>query len=305
LKGLVAAAGSPNLVELRDIPEAAPLPFEALVEVRAISINRGELHRLMSAEDGWHPGWDVAGIVARPAADGSGPAAGTRVLGLKLFGGWAERVAIPTDQLAEIPDEVGVTAAATLPIAGITGLRCLRLGGMLLGKRVLVTGAAGGVGRFVIQLAAASGAITTAVIGSRARGAGLLELGAAEVILEPDVSGHYDLVLDAAGGPSLARSLNAIAPRGLVVSYGNSSRERTEFLVNEFYAKRARLQGYFVLDDVKVAPAGKDLAYLLGLVASRRLQPQIAFEARWEDAGAALSRLRDRTLAGKAVLTVS
>ena len=128
-------------------------------------------------------------MVAEAAADGSGPKPGTRVVGLVEAAGWAELVAVPTSRLAVLPDGVAVQDAATLPLAGLTTLRTLRLGGDLLGRRVLVTGASGAVGRFQIQLAAAAGARVTAV--TRATHAQqLAELGAERVIAEPAAAGR-------------------------------------------------------------------------------------------------------------------
>lgn len=69
-------------------------------QLRAVSLNRGELRNLETAQPGWRPGWDLAGEVLARAADGSGPPVGARVVGLLRAGAWAERVAVPTHQLA-------------------------------------------------------------------------------------------------------------------------------------------------------------------------------------------------------------
>ena len=89
-----------------------------------------------------------------PAARGSGPPVGSRVVGIVAERGWAEQVAVQSHALAVVPDTVSYEAASVLPIAGLTAWRALELGGLLLGRRVLVTGAAGGVGRLAVQLAA-------------------------------------------------------------------------------------------------------------------------------------------------------
>ena len=128
---------------IRPVPEPAPDRGEAIVRVQAISLNRGEVRRSGMAAAGWRPGWDLAGLVERAAADGSGPRVGTRVVGMLLEGAWAERVAVPTHALAQLPDKVTVSQAATFPVAGLTALHALAKGGLLLGRRVLVTGATG------------------------------------------------------------------------------------------------------------------------------------------------------------------
>src|SRR5207302_1253137 len=96
---------------------------EAIIQVEAISLNRGETRRAMDAEAGWRPGWDLAGTVIEQAADGSGPKVGSRVVGLVDTGAWAEQVAVSTKRLAEIPASVTFAQAATLPVAGLTALR--------------------------------------------------------------------------------------------------------------------------------------------------------------------------------------
>lgn len=128
-------------VAVREVPEPEPAAHEALVDMRASSLNRGELSLLANRDDGGLPGQDVAGVVRREAADGSGPAAGGRVVGLVEGAAWAERVAVPTARLAELPDGVDFERASTLGIAGLTALRIVRLGGSLIGRSVLVTAA--------------------------------------------------------------------------------------------------------------------------------------------------------------------
>ena len=88
---MLAVVNTPNgsaPVEMRDVPEPQPAPNEALVEVRAFSLNRGELRLFQIRPEGWRPGQDISGVVARPAADGRGPKAGARVVALTDNAGW-------------------------------------------------------------------------------------------------------------------------------------------------------------------------------------------------------------------------
>src|SRR5207237_8031385 len=205
---IVNTPAGPEPVAIREVAEPELRPDEALVAVHAFSLNRGELRLFQVRPEGWRPGQDIAGVVLRAAADGSGPKAGARVVALCDWEGWAERAAVPSHRIALIADNVTFGAAASLPVGGLTALRSLRHGAPLLGKRVLITGAAGGVGNLAVQLAACSGARVTAVVGSHERGRVLDGLGAAEIatgITEPQ--GRFELILESAGGASLTAAL--------------------------------------------------------------------------------------------------
>src|SRR6266545_537333 len=119
-----------------------------------------------------------------------------RVVGWMNGGSWAERVAPRTDHLAELPDDLGFDAAATLPVAGLTAFGTLARRGPLLGTRVAITGAAGGVGRFAVQLAHRGGAHVTGIVGRPQRAEGLAELGADDVVMGLEAQGEpFDLIL--------------------------------------------------------------------------------------------------------------
>src|SRR5438128_11355929 len=147
---VVVDPDAPGRLVLKPVPEPTPDRGEAIVRVRAISLNRGEVRRSAMAAAGWRPGWDLAGEVERAAADGSGPRVGARVVGLLPEGAWAKRVAVPTHALAELPDKVTFSQAATFPVAGLTALHALASGGRLLVRPGRVTGASGGVGDFAV-----------------------------------------------------------------------------------------------------------------------------------------------------------
>ena len=291
---------TPDGPVLRAVAEPAPADHEALVAVRAFAVNRGELALLAARPDGWRPGQDVAGVVVEPARDGTGPAAGTRVAAQVEQGGWAERIAVPTDRLAALPDSVGVEQGAALPLAGLTALRTLRLGGALLGRRVLVTGANGGVGRYQVQLAALAGAHVTAV-GSAAD---LTALGAAEVVAAPaDAAPGQHLITESVGGESLTAALDRIAPGGTIVVFGASSGRKAALNVYDFLGHEgARLVSY--LSYAHPEPPGPDLTVLVDLVAAGRLRGTLGRVADWAALPQVLADLEHRAFPGKAVLTI-
>jgi NADPH:quinone reductase-like Zn-dependent oxidoreductase len=301
----LVCTGRPPFVELSSASDPQPREHQALVDIRAFSLNRGECKRMQSKPAGALTGWDLAGVVTQSARDGSGPAEGARVVGLVPLGAWAEQAAVDTEVLSELPDEVSFEQAATLPVAGLTALRSLEVGGFVLGKRVLVTGASGGVGRFAVQLARLAGAHVTAFA---RRTEGLLELGADEVISSLDVPGPtFDVILDAVGGPVLGAALQRVAPRGVVVNFAATVTEPVSYPTRELFSRApgARLYGLYIFDELMHSRTGAgDLRRLADLVAAGRLDPQISSVGSWTGAVEAIEALLDGRVAGKAVLTV-
>ena len=300
---VVNTPGGTAPVELREVADPQPAPNEALVEVRAFSLNRGELRLFQIRPEGWRPGQDIGGVVLRPAADGSGPAAGTRVVALTDNAGWAERAAVPAHRMAALPDNVLLEEAAALPVAGLTALRTLRHGAPLLGKRVLVTGAAGGVGHMAVQIAARSGARVTAVVGGPERGRHLR--GADEIVEGIDkVQGRFALILESAGGSSLAAAIARIEAKGTIVIFGNSSGDPTPFSFRNLAEHpNARIQGFSYFTSEAEDLFAPDLALLAGLVADGSLKPHLV-EHSWRELARIGPLLRDRQIRGKAVFHI-
>ena len=302
---VVNTPGAAAPVAIREVAEPEPKPNEALVAVHAFSLNRGETRLFQVRPEGWRPGQDIAGVVVRQAADGSGPPAGTRVVCLTDWEGWAERAAVPGHRIATLPDNVSFADAASLPVAGLTALRTLRHGAPLLGKRVLITGAAGGVGNLAVQLAARSGARVTAVVGSAERAKVLDGLGAAEIVTGIGAAqGRFALILEGAGGASLAAAMNSVEPKGVLVIYGNSSGEPTPLDFRMFAEhQNARLQGFHYFTSEPEEKFGPDLALLVSLISDGSLKPRIV-EHDWHEIPAVGVRLVGRGVAGKAVFHI-
>ena len=303
---LVNAPQAPDRIEFRELADPIPKEDEVLVAVATFSLNRGELALLASRPEGWRPGQDIAGTVIQPARSGAGPGAGARVVCLVENAGWAQKVAVPATRLAMLPDAVNFEQAAALPIAGLTALRTVRLGGFLLGRRVLVTGASGGVGHLAVQIATLAGAQVTAV--ARAEHADTLRrLGARHVVATTDqAEGTFDHILESLGGSSLEAAVAHVAPAGTIVLFGNSVRRESKLDFLQFFGhENARIQTYFSYASGSPADAGRDLGLLAELIGEHRLEVQLGRVANWRDITSVLADLRDRKFAGKAILRVA
>jgi NADPH2:quinone reductase len=285
------------------VPEPVPESGEVLVKVEAFSVNRGETFLLepeppYPAPAGWHPGKDIAGLVVQAAGDGSGPRAGQRVVAHPPAGGWAEYAAVPVGRVAALPDGIDPATAAALPLAGLTALRLLRTAGTVAGKRLLITGASGGVGHYFTELATGAGGKVTAV---SSRGDRLASLGATVVDSVPP--GPFDVVLESVGGPVFAAALAALVPGGQLIWFGQASREPVTI---SFFALNTGATGatitHFAYDH---PPYDTDLATLVDLVRAGKLHPEIGYQADWSLAGEAIEALRSRRVTGNVVLEVS
>ena len=302
MRGYITDSKAPDGLRFaRDLPEPKPAEDEALVNVRAFAVNRGELGLIRRRSDGFQPGQDVSGTILAAASDGSGPRAGARVVGVADWHGWAERIAISTKQLALIDDSVSFEQAASLPIAGLTALRALRAAGAILGRRVLVTGATGGVGQFAVQLAVAGGALVTAHVSAAARIAQARALGAVAVCVDINEQvGPFEVVLDGVAGCVLEDALHRLEPGGTLVTYGAASGAASISLL-DFprgpSSKLVALSHYYPPDE-----RGADIAVLAEFVADGRLVPQIGSLRDWSELPTTLNDLRGRSVRGRAVL---
>ena len=307
-RAVVVDPEAPGRLVIRPVPDPVPDRGEAIVRVRAISLNRGEVRRSGMAAPGWRPGWDLAGTVERAAADGSGPRAGARVVGLLSEGAWAEHVVVPTHALAELPAKVTLSQAATFPVAGLTALYALAKRGQILARRVLVTGATGGVGDFAVQLARLGGAHVTGSVRRVDQTASVRQLGAHEVVVGDDIpaSPKYDLVIDSVGGRTLGTALAALERGGMCVTLGVSASAEVTFDTRTFFVSgRTTLYGFYLFVELGNDPAGDGLRRLGDLVAAGQLAPHISVERPWSEIAQVAADLIARKYPGKAVLTVS
>src|SRR5579871_12495 len=224
--------GGPDVLRLADVPEPAALPTEAVVRVKAIGINPVETY----IRSGRFPfagqppvilGWDVSGVIESVVPGTNRFAPGDEVFGMPLFPraakAYAERVAAPSRQLARKPPALSHNEAAALALAGLTAWQSLvEVAGVKAGDRVLIHGAAGGVGHLAVQIAKALGAevIGTASPGKHdfVRGLGADEVIDYRSIDFAEIVKDADVVLETVGGDYGPRSIETLRPGGLLVT---------------------------------------------------------------------------------------
>jgi NADPH2:quinone reductase len=308
IRAIVVDPEAPGRLAIKEVAAPQAGPAEALVQVEAISLNRGEAMMAWVAEAGVRPGWDLAGTVIKQAANGTGPQTGNRVLGSVPSGSWAEQVAVPTNRLAELPAHVTFAQGATIPTAGLTAFRALQKGGLLLNKHVLITGSTGGVGQFALQLARLGGAFVVGTVRQAHQEKMVREMGADEIIVGDDLSsgrvyGPYHLIVDLVGGKMLESAIPQLSTGGTcVVAGGSASSSATIDFMSLIRAGRTTIYVLNMYAEFDNRPRSEDLAWLAQLVAEQKLQTSIEVEAPWHDVGKVTQDLLRRQFTGKAVL---
>jgi NADPH:quinone reductase len=307
MRALVADPTASPALSLADVPEPSPGPGQLLLDMEATSVNRGEIRTAGKQPPGTIIGWDVAGTVAAVGEGVTQFDLGERVVAMSPSGGaFAERVVVPAEWTAPLPSACDFVTAATLPVAGVTAVGVLRLARVHAGDRVLITGAAGGVGLFAVQLALQAKATVTGQAGSEQRAAIVRDTGA-EALVHPgdgsSVEGEFDVVIDSIGGPMLGPLLDTAVTGGRVVVFGNSADAESTFRVERFYSKGVTIFGFRVFASVPTDQVVKDMANLADQAASGALAVTVQATAPLADALPLIRDLYDRKVTGKVVLT--
>jgi NADPH:quinone reductase-like Zn-dependent oxidoreductase len=274
--------GDPTVLKVEEVAQPVPANDELLIRVHASSLNpadlgarRGQL-RLVHARHLPHiPGYDVAGEVAA-----CGPAATAFVPGERVFalvglagGAQAEYVCVNQAKVARAPQHLSLADAAVVPLAGLTALQALRGKAHLQpGQRVLVNGAAGGVGSFAVQLAKVFDCHVTAVCrGTQAQM--VTALGADAVIdyTHEDFAARrqsWDVVFDAAGNRTFRDIRRVLTAQGVMVTTRPSPRD---LLTASLQRRGAGPRYRFLI----TRASGQDLALLAHLVDQGRVRPVV------------------------------
>jgi NADPH:quinone reductase-like Zn-dependent oxidoreductase len=300
--------GGPEVLALVEVPRPVPGPTEVLVRVLAAGVNPVDWKvRARGGFLGQPPftvGWDVAGAVESLGYGVTRFATGDRVFGMPRFpreaGAYAQYVTSPSRQLARTPERLSDVEAAALPLAGLTAWQSLvETADVQPGQRVLVLGAAGGVGHLAVQIAKARGAY---VIGTARTGKHpfLFELGADAAIdyTSEDVAeraGEVDVVLDLVGGETGLDALPALRVGGLFITVPSGFDVEP---LRELAGGRVRVTG------ILVEPDRTGMEALGELAATGALRPHVSRTFPLAEAARAHELGETGRTQGKIVLTV-
>lgn len=308
----------PAAVEVREVPEPTRTGDQVLIDVRAAGVNFPDVLQSKGLyqykpDPPFTLGSEVAGVV-REAPEGAAVKAGDRVAGFSMIGGFAEVVAVGAEHALPLPHAVSFVAGACLPMNYLTADFALRHRARLqAGQRVLVQGAAGGVGTACVQLAAAMGAEVVAVVSTPEKAEVARAAGAAHAVLVDGFRdavkelGGVDVVVDPVGGDRFTDSLRCLRPEGKLLVIGFTAGDIPTVKVNRLLLNNVDVVGVgwgaFAL--ARPGFVGQQWAALEPHLRSGALDPIVSATFPMEDAGAALATIDERRVTGKVVLEIS
>ncbi|UKA63373.1 NAD(P)H-quinone oxidoreductase [Arthrobacter sp. FW306-04-A] len=258
----ISEPGGPEVLEVREVPPPVPGPGEVLIDVVAAGLNRADVQQrrgFYAPPPGASeiPGLEVSGRIAAFGPDVSKPfSVGDKVVALLAGGGYAQKVAVPAEQVLRLPDGVDLVTAAALPEVAATVFSNLIMTAQLqAGETVLIHGATGGIGTMAIQLAKAYGATVAATAGTAEK------VGTAKAFLGADIAINYaeedfavslkaqnggkgaDVILDVVGAKYLQQNVEALADYGRLVVIGLQGGVKGELNLGQLLSKRAAIIG--------------------------------------------------------------
>lgn len=334
---VITKHGGPEVFSLRESADPEPAQGEVRIRVQATGVNFADvLARVGLYPDAPPPpmvvGYEVAGTIDRMGASVEGFQEGDRVVALTRFGGYADTVCVPVEQVLPMPEEKDFVEAAALPVTFLTAFLMVdRLGSIRPGDRILIHGVAGGVGLAALQLAKALGAETfgtsSASKHERLQGLGLDHAidyrtkDFAEEVRQRTGGRGVDVILDPIGGATTRKNFRLLAPMGRLFLYGISATNQGTKTRNLFHSLGAILQTPF-FHPFRLMNENKGVMGVnLGRLWTEKEKVRDMFRelgSRWEagtltpivdttfpleQVGAAHDRLQDRLNFGKVVLT--
>lgn len=302
-----------GVVAVTERPDPEPGVGHVLVEVRAAGLNAADLLQRAGrypAPPGAPPdipGLEVAGTVVARGRGAERFAVGERVMAVVGGGGQAERCVVHEREAMPVPEGMAWEEAGAFPEAFTTAHDALFTQcGLAMGERLLVSGAAGGVGTAAVQLCVAAGARVTATVRNPAARPAVAALGAS--VAAPDELaglGPFDVVLELVGAPNMAANLAALALGGRIAVIGTGAGTRADLDLRVLMARRARVSGSTLRArplEAKADAARRVEAHVLPLVAAGRLSVPLAATFALDHAAEAYERFAEGGKVGKIVL---
>lgn len=309
--------GGPEALVLAEVPDPVAKPGEVLVEVTASAVNRADLLQRQGfyeppAGASPYPGLECSGTIRALGEGVAGWEVGDEVCALLSGGGYAEQVAVPIGQLMPLPEGVSLLHAAALPEVTCTvWSNVFGQAQLQPGERLLVHGGTSGIGTMAIQLGVQHGCEVTVTVGSPAKAARALELGATRAVLYKDEdfveAGPFDVVLDNMGASYLGRNVQVLATGGRLVVIGLQGGLRGELDLGMLLGKRAAVHATSLRARPAAEKAGIVAAVLAGVwpwIASGAVVPVIDTVLSLEQAADAHRLLEASTHIGKVLLQV-
>jgi len=339
---VVRRYGPPGVFESQQTPDAQPKPGETLIRVKAIGVNFADLLQRMGLYPGtpkppFVPGLEVSGVVEKvveseKSGQSPAPSPGDAVVAITQFNAYAEWAVVPTRQVFRLPAGMSFEDAAAIPVNYITAYHSMfTMGNLQSGDRILIHGAAGGVGIAAVQLARTRGLVVFGTAGPSKqdflRKIGVdhpinYEKGDFVTAVRKFAPDGIEMVMDPIGGKSFAQSADCLGPTGRLVVYGFSAAAGAD-------GKRSWLRGARALAQTprfhplqmmakNLAVIGvnlgrlqsrgglvrSELDELFHLYAAEKIKPVIAKTFPLAEAAAAHQFIHDRKNIGKVILSV-
>ena len=306
--------------QVEDVAEPSPGPGQVLVRIHACGLNFGDLLIIKGTYQDTPPlpftlGMEIAGVVEALGEGVTSPAVGTRVAVFEGAGGLAEAGVFSAERCVEIPDTMPFEEAAGFIVAyGTSHLALTDRAHLKTGERLLVLGAAGGVGLTAVELGAAMGAEVIAVargtqklaVAKAAGATHVLDSETADIRAEVKALGGADVVYDAVGGDGFKAAMRSTNPGGRIIVIGFASGDVPQIPANHLLVKNIDAIGFYWGGYLKWAPerlAGS-LADLMGMYEAGQLTPHIGATRPLAETAEALELLRSRKVSGKVVVTM-
>jgi putative PIG3 family NAD(P)H quinone oxidoreductase len=321
---VVPNPGGPDVLRVEEVPDPSPGPGEVVLAVRAAGVNRADLMQRAGhyppppGAPAW-PGLEASGTVAAVGDGVDGWSVGDEACALLSGGGYAERVAVPVEQLLPVPAGVPLVDAAGLPEVTCTVWSNLfMLAGLRPGEALLVHGGSSGIGTMAVQLARQVGATVAVTAGSAEKLAACERLGATILVnyreqdfvtAVRDATGGRgaDVVLDNMGAAYLGRNVEVLAPNGRLVVLGLQGGRKAELDLGMLLAKRAAV----LATSLRARPAGEKAAIVASvrehvwpLLADGAVRPVVHARMPLEQAADAHRLLESSRHVGKVLLTL-